>query len=95
MSDVRCGHAEPIISRTTRRAVRHKHVGYVLAAARQDGEQASRTEIVGKMLHKRPPGQVAVTANHQLLHPVQPGAESLETFGRSLAAPLGTLMTYG
>ncbi len=70
-------------------AVRHKHVGYILAAAGQDGEQASRTEIVGKMLHKRPSGQVAVAANHQLLHPVQPGAESLETFGKVACRAVG------
>ena len=70
-------------------AVRHKHVGYVLAAAGQDGEQASRTEIVGKMLHKRSSGQVAVAANHQLLHPVQPEAESLETFGKVACRAVG------
>ena len=37
-------------------AVHHKHVGYILTTAGQYGEQATRTEIVGKMLHKRSSG---------------------------------------
>ena len=69
--------------------VHHKYVGYILTTAGQYGEQATRTEIVGKMLHKRSSGQVAVAANHQFPHPVQPGAESLKAFGKVACRAVG------
>lgn len=67
----------------------HKHIGYVLAAAGQSGEQAAGPEVVGKVLHECPPRQVAVTANHQFAHLVQPGNKSLETFAKVACSAVG------
>ena len=75
-------------------AVKIHHIAYVFASSGQGGEKAACSEVVGQMFHQCASGQVGVTADHDVLHLVQPGSECLELFARLLAAPEGTLMTW-
>ena len=61
-------------------AVELHHIAYVLASSGQDGEKAACPEIIGKMFYQYAPGQVGVTADHDVLYLVQPGDEGLEAF---------------
>ena len=70
-------------------AVGGKYVGDILAVAGQRGEQAAGAEVVGQVFDECPSGQVAVSADYDVLHLVQPGVEGFETFGQVACRPVG------
>ena len=74
-------------------AVGGKYVGDILAVAGQRGEQAAGAEVVGQVFDECPSGQVAVSADYDVLHWSSRESKASKLLGRSLAAPLGTLMT--
>ena len=71
------------------RTVGGEHVGDVLAISRQDGEEAAGAEVVGKVLDERPPGQVAVTADHEVARLEQPGFKGFEALAEVARRTVG------